>query len=85
MKKKSLFAWEARCIEGSHGWTGLAQRGPAPKGLKGLGIWDLRPLAIPLKEVGKILKNVQVKCAELRPVVLIVQLVLRPDLYTQLF
>ena len=54
------------------GGAGLAQRGPAPKGPKGLGIWDLRPLAIPFKEVGAILKNVKVKCAGLRPAVLIV-------------
>ena len=67
------------------GGAGLALGGPAPKGPEGLGIWDLRPFAIPFKEVSEILKNVQVKCAELRSAVLIVQLVLRPDLYTQLF
>ena len=50
-----------------------------------MGIWDLRPLAILFKEVGEILKNVKVKCADFRPVVLIVKLVLRPDLYTKLF
>ena len=43
------------------------------------------PLAIPFREVGEILKNVKVKCAKFRPVVLTVQLVLRPDLYTELF
>ena len=54
------------------GGASIAQGGPALKGPKGLGIWDLRPLAIPFKEVGAILKNVKVKCAGLRPVVLIV-------------
>ena len=42
------------------------------------------PLAIQFKEVGEILKNVEVTCAEFRQVVLIVQLVLRLDLYTEL-
>ena len=37
-----------------------------------LGIGDLRPLAIPFKEVGEILKNVKVKCADFRPAVLII-------------
>ena len=83
--KKSPFAWEARCIERPRGWSRPCIGGPAPKGSKGLGIWDLRPLAIPFKEVGEILKNVKVKCADFRPVVLIVKLVLRPDLYTELF
>ena len=54
------------------GGAGLAQRGPAPKGPKGLGIGDLRPLAIQIKEVSEILKNVKVKCAGFRPAVLIV-------------
>ena len=67
------------------GEAGFAYGGPAPKGPKGLGVWDLRPLAIPFKEVGEILKNVKVKCANFRPAVLIVKLVLRPDLYTELF
>ena len=31
------------------------------------------------------MKDVKVKCAEFRPVVLIVQLVLRPDLYAEPF
>ena len=52
------------------GRAGLASGGPAPKGPKGLGIWDLRPLAIPSKEVGEILKNVKVKCAKFRSAVL---------------
>ena len=46
--------------------------GPAPKGPKCLGIGDLGPLAIPFEEVGEILENVKVKCADLRPAVLIV-------------
>ena len=50
-----------------------------------MGITDLQPLAILFEEVGKILKDVKVKCAEFRPVVLIVQLVLRPDLYAEPF
>ena len=54
------------------GGAGLAQRGPAPKGPKGLGIGDLRPLAILFKEVCEILKNVKVKCGGFRPAVLIV-------------
>ena len=37
-----------------------------------MGIWDLRPLAILFKEVDEILKNVEVKCADYRPVVFIV-------------
>ena len=67
------------------GGASIAQGGPALKGPKGLGIWDLRPLAIPLKEVGEILKQGKVKCAEFTTAVLIVQSVLRPDLYTELF
>ena len=42
------------------------------------------PLAILFKEVGEILKNVEVTCAEFRQAVLIVQLVLRLDLYIEL-
>ena len=48
-------------------WAEQALRGPAPKGPKGLGREDLRPLAIPFKEVSEILENVKVKCADLRP------------------
>ena len=54
------------------GGAGLAKGGPAPKGPKGLGTGDLRPLAIPFKEVSEILENVKVKCANFRPAVLIV-------------
>ena len=54
------------------GGAGLAKGVPAPKGPKGLGTGDLRPLAILFKEVSEILENVKVKCADFRPVVLIV-------------
>ena len=50
-----------------------------------MGIWDIQLLAILFKKVGEILKNVKVKCAKFRPAILIVQLVLRLDLYTEPF
>ena len=62
--KKSPFVWEAKCIEGPRGWSRPGIGGPAPKGPKGLGIGNLRPLAIPFKEVSEILENVKVKCAD---------------------
>ena len=71
--KKSPFAWEARCIEGSRGWSRLCIVGACSEGPKTLGHrGPPTPLAIPFKEVGEILKNVKVKCAEFRPAVLIV-------------
>ena len=85
LRKKSPFAWEARCIEGPRGWSRPCIGKACSKGPKSPGHMGLRPLAIPFKEVGEILKNVKVKCADFRPVVLIVKLVLRPDLYTEWF
>ena len=54
--------WSRPCIGGacSEGPKTLGHRGPPT------------PLAILFKEVGEILKNVKVKCAEFRPAVLIV-------------
>ena len=37
-----------------------------------MGIWDLQPLAIPFKEIGEILTNVEVTGADFRPVGVIV-------------
>ena len=39
------------------GEAGFAYGGPAPKGPKGLGVWDLRPLAILFKEVSEIFEE----------------------------
>ena len=54
------------------GRTVLAERMTASKVPEGVNIGDLRPFAIPFKEVSEILENVKVKCADIRPAVLIV-------------
>ena len=46
-----------------------------------MGITDLQPLAILFEQVGDVLENVKIKCAKFRPVILVIQMVLRPDLH----
>lgn len=48
-----------------------------------MGITDLQPLAIRFDEVGEVLENVKIKRAKFRPVVLVIQMVLRADLHAK--
>ena len=49
-----------------------------------MGITDLQALTILFEEISEVLENVEIKCAKFRPVVLVIQMVLRPDLHAKL-